>query len=149
MTRIRIHTDGACTGNPGPGGWAAVINYPKELKEISGFEKQSTNNRMELKAALEAINEVLKSKVSFKRLEIYSDSAYLVNAINQKWVKKWSFNGWRTINGVEVKNKDLWEELFPLLKNRKISFIKVKGHNGDKWNERADFLAKKQIYVNL
>ncbi len=142
--KIRIFTDGACSGNPGPGGWAAVIFFPNEKQEISGYEEDTTNNRMELKAVIEALKLVIN--MGYKKVDIYSDSAYVVNAIKNKWIKKWELNGWKTVAGKNVKNKDLWVKLQMILsKNNQINFIKIKGHNGNKHNERVDLLAKKEI----
>lgn len=142
--KIRIYTDGACSGNPGPGGWAAVILFPNEKQEISGAEEETTNNRMELKAAVEALS--LAIKLGHKKIDLYSDSAYVVNAVKNKWIKKWGENGWKTTKREDVKNKDLWLKLIDLLsKSNEINFIKVKGHSGDKNNERVDALAKREV----
>ena len=142
--KVRAYTDGACSGNPGPGGWAAVILFPHERQEISGFEFDTTNNRMELKAAVETLKLALKT--GHKKIDVYSDSAYVVNAVKKEWLKKWGHNGWKTTNGDDVKNKDLWLTLTSLLKKSKsINFIKIKGHSGDKHNEMADILAKREV----
>lgn len=145
--KVRVFTDGACSGNPGPGGWAAIILLDEGSQQISGFELNTTNNRMELKAVVEAIK-VVKS-IGQSTVDIYSDSAYVVNAIDQNWIKRWARNGWQTNSQTEVKNKDLWEELLKLIDRKhdrfKVNVIKVKGHSGNKNNERADVLAKKEI----
>lgn len=143
--KTRIYTDGACSGNPGPGGWAAVILFENEKQQISGFEKDTTNNRMELRAVVESLRIVFQ--LQCKKIEVHSDSAYVVNSVKNKWLKKWSENGWKTIQGKDVKNKDLWLALLDLLnnKNKQINFVKVKGHSGDKHNEMVDQLAKREV----
>lgn len=139
--KVRAYTDGACSGNPGVGGWASVILLPDQKLEIMGSETQTTNNRMELKAVIETIKLVIK--LGYNKLDIYSDSAYVVNSIKNKWINKWRLNGWKTLSNTDVKNKDLWQELLNLLcVTRKINVIKIKGHSGHKQNERADTLAK-------
>ncbi len=135
-TIINIYTDGACSGNPGFGGWAAVLNYKGHLKEISGGVNNATNNQMELKSVIEGLKAVNKPSV----ICIHSDSAYIVNAINQNWVKKWQTNGWQTTTG-PLKNKEYWQELLALLALHTVTFTKVKGHSGHLENERADVLA--------
>jgi len=142
--KVRAYTDGACSGNPGPGGWAAVILFPNDRQEISGYEPDTTNNRMELRAAVETLKLVLS--LGYTKIDIYSDSAYVVNAVKKEWLKKWGHNGWKTVDGKDVKNKDLWVRLVELLsKSRHINFIKVKGHSGDKNNELVDKLAKWEV----
>lgn len=142
MSVQRIYTDGACSGNPGPGGWAVLFLLPNELKTFSGYELETTNNRMELIAVIRSLNLSLKNITirDYKRIEIFSDSAYVVNAISKGWLKKWKNNGWKTGNGEEVKNIDLWEATDKLLNDLKpkVVFIKVKGHAGDKFNEIVD-----------
>lgn len=143
---IQIWTDGACSGNPGSGGAAAIIRYSNStVKEITFYEEQSTNQRMEIKAVIIAIAEILKTSHDEKNIEIYSDSAYVCNCINQEWYKKWFKNGWINSKKEPVANKDLWENLFQMLEELKedyqITFIKVKGHSMNTWNERADRLA--------
>jgi ribonuclease HI len=142
--KVRVFTDGACSGNPGPGGWAAVLLFPDGSQEISGYEASTTNNRMELRAVLEALKVALS--LGYTRIEVYSDSAYVVNAVKNEWFKKWSLNGWKTVKGDDVKNKDLWGRLKLLLqRSAHINFVKIKGHSGDKYNERVDMLAKQEI----
>lgn len=141
MNKVTIYTDGACSGNPGAGGWAAVLAYGGKTKEISGFEPQTTNNRMELRAVIEALAAV---KLGFA-CEIYSDSAYVVNAVNNKWLTSWQQNEWRTADNKPVKNMDLWQQLAQELNRRTISFVKVKGHADVELNERCDFLARMEI----
>lgn len=145
---IHIFTDGACSGNPGPGGWGVVaLLLPKNKKYlISGFDKNTTNNRMELKAVIEALRFSLEQNSS--ELHIYSDSAYVVNAINQKWIENWKLNNWKTRTKTDVKNKDLWIELNDLMEKIDFKIYKVKGHSGDKYNELADELAKSEIILN-
>lgn len=145
---LRIFTDGACSGNPGPGGWAIVINESKECKVLSGGEKETTNNRMELTAAINAIDYVLKNKLlnkGYTEVEIVSDSAYVVNAINKAWLHAWKMNGWKTAGKSDVMNKDLWQEMYKKYSvcNGKVKFVKVKGHNGNSFNEAADKEARK------
>lgn len=150
--KIRVFTDGACSGNPGPGGWGAIVCMPNDNIELSGGQQNTTNNRMELLAVLESLK-CLATKVkeyAFNRIEIYSDSAYVVNAINQKWLKKWNSNGWKTLQGTEIKNIDIWSKMHDILSRYKkaqidVNFIKVKGHSGIEQNERVDKIAKKEV----
>lgn len=148
--KIRIFTDGACSENPGPGGWAAVFNTASKCSTISGNEKMTTNNRMELKAVIEALKKVLSKKPKTDvEYELYSDSAYVVNTINNDWIDKWQQNNWKTTKNNDVKNRDLWEEL-AFLKNRTkslgiyIKITKIKGHAGNTFNELVDKLAKEE-----
>lgn len=148
--KIRIFTDGACSENPGPGGWAAVFNTASKCSTISGNEKMTTNNRMELKAVIEALKKVLSKKPKTDvEYELYSDSAYVVNTINNGWIDKWQQNNWKTTKNNDVKNRDLWEEL-AFLKNRTkslgiyIKITKIKGHAGNTFNELVDKLAKEE-----
>lgn len=143
---IQVWTDGACSGNPGSGGAAAIIRYSNStVKEITFYEEQSTNQRMEIKAVIIAIAEILKTSHDEKNIEIYSDSAYVCNCINQEWYKRWFKNGWINSKKEPVANKDLWENLFQMLNELKedyqITFIKVKGHSMNTWNKRVDRLA--------
>lgn len=138
MTEVEIHTDGACLGNPGPGGWAAVLRSGAHTKEISGSEAHSTNQRMELTAALRAL-QALKWPC---RVRIHSDSAYLVNAFRQGWLRKWQGNGWRTASGSAVENQDLWEALLEEAAKHDITWVKVRGHADDEQNNRCDTLAR-------
>lgn len=149
--KVRIFTDGACSENPGPGGWAVVINTADKCRTISGNEKLTTNNRMELRAVIEAYKRIIRKEsrmtMSDYTYEIYSDSAYVVNAINNQWVETWQKNNWQTTKREDVKNKDLWEA-FDELRNKAnslgicITLIKVKGHSGNTFNELVDKLAK-------
>ena len=136
---IRVYTDGACLGNPGPGGWAAVVIDGGEEKEFSGGEPLTTNNRMELSAAINA----LKNIPELSDVEIYTDSTYVKNGITS-WIKNWEKNGWKNSQKEPVKNKELWLELLELSKKHKIQWQWVKGHSGDEFNERADKLARSQ-----
>ena len=137
MRAVTIYTDGACSGNPGPGGWGAVLIYGQHIKELSGAEPQTTNNRMELKAAIEALS-VLKEPCE---VTLYSDSAYLVNCFKQGWFKGWRKNGWKNSKGQPVENQDLWKELLRLMEIHQVQYEKVKGHADDQWNNRCDELA--------
>ena len=137
---IIIYTDGACSGNPGKGGWGAVLLYKDHRKEISGGNKDTTNNRMELTAVIESLKNVKKSIP----LKIYTDSKYVMDGIT-KWINSWKKNGWRTADKKPVKNSDLWQELDIECQKHQISWNWVKGHSGDKYNEIADELARQAI----
>ena len=141
MKKVTIYTDGACSGNPGPGGWGAVLMYNGVEKEMSGAEKDTTNNRMELFAAISALR-ALKEPCE---VELYSDSQYLCNAINEGWLFDWKQKNWRNANKKDVKNVDLWEELITLMGLHRITFIKVKGHADNAYNNRCDKLATSAI----
>lgn len=139
--KVIIYTDGACSGNPGPGGWGAILMYKGNKKEISGGMKNTTNNIMEVTAVIEALKCLkIESNVS-----VYSDSAYTVNAFNQGWIYNWIKKGWKTASGEPVKNKELWQELYDLTKKHKVEFIKVKGHSDNEFNNRCDELARNAI----
>lgn len=142
MKELTIYTDGACSGNPGPGGWGAVLLYKDQVKEIYGGEENTTNQRMELKAAIEALRAI---KVTGWRIRLYSDSAYLVNAFQQNWLSNWQKNGWKNSKKEPVANQDLWQQLLLLKEKNEIQIFKVKGHAGDRWNERCDELARQGI----
>lgn len=141
MKKVIIYTDGACSGNPGIGGWAAILKYKGHEKQISGYEENTTNNRMELKAAIEALK-LLKEPCE---VELYSDSAYLVNGFNNGWVETWEKNNWMNNEREQVKNIEMWKELKKLNNIHKISFIKIKGHSNNEYNNKCDELAKEQI----
>ena len=141
MEKVTIYTDGACSGNPGSGGWAAVLIYNENRKEISGSKKETTNNIMELTAVIEALK-LLKYPCE---VDLYSDSAYVVNGFNQGWIYNWKKNNWRTSSKEPVKNKEIWEELYNLSKIHKVNFIKVKGHSTNELNNRCDELAREAI----
>lgn len=141
MEEVIIYTDGACSGNPGPGGWGSILMYGEHKKEISGGKKDTTNNVMELTAVIEALK-LLKFKC---KVSLYSDSAYVVNAFNQKWIYGWMKNGWKNASKEPVKNKELWQELYDLTKTHEVTFIKVKGHSDNEYNNRCDEMARKAI----
>lgn len=137
LTPVVIYTDGACSGNPGPGGWGAILMAGGKSKELSGGEAHTTNNRMELMAvikALEALNRPCHA-------DIYSDSAYVVNAFNQNWIANWQRNNWRNSAKAEVANVDLWKMLLSLTSTHEVVFHKVKGHADNEYNNRCDQLA--------
>jgi ribonuclease HI len=142
MPEITIYTDGACSGNPGPGGWGAVLFYGDKIKEISGAEEETTNQRMELTAVLEALKAL---KVRDWNVVVYSDSAYIVNAFRQDWIGKWTQNGWKNSKKEKVANQDLWKALLEQTQRNRVRIEKVKGHSGDRWNERCDELARNAI----
>ena len=139
--KVIIYTDGACSRNPGPGGWGAILMYKENKKEISGGKKETTNNIMEITAVIEALK-CLKTKCE---VQVYSDSAYTVNAFNQGWIYNWIKNGWKSSNKEPVKNKELWQELYDLTKKHKVEFIKVKGHADNEFNNRCDEMAREAI----
>ena len=139
--KIIIYTDGACSGNPGPGGWGALLMYGPSVREISGYSPATTNNRMELSAAIEAL-EALKEPC---KVDLYSDSSYLVNAINEGWLKRWTVNNWKTAAKKNVENIDLWQKIMKLLTLHTIAFHKVKGHSDNPYNNRCDTLAREAI----
>ena len=141
MEEVIIYTDGACSGNPGPGGWGSILMYKNEKKEISGGNKDTTNNIMEITAVIEALK-LLKFPCSVK---IYSDSSYVVNCFKQGWIYNWKKNGWKTASKEPVKNKELWEELYHFTTIHKIEFIKVKGHSDNIYNNRCDELTRNAI----
>ena len=136
MKKVKIYTDGACSGNPGPGGWGAILMYGDKKKELSGGEAQTTNNRMELLGVITA----LKALKEPCQVQLYSDSQYIVKAINGKWLESWQKRGWKRKGG-EVKNVDLWQELTELLHIHDVTFIWVKGHAENEFNNRCDQLA--------
>lgn len=137
MKKVTLYTDGACSGNPGRGGWGAVLIFGKIEKQMSGEEEETTNNRMELTAVIEG----LKALKEPCEVEIFSDSAYVVNAFNNNWIESWQKNNWKNAQKKPVANKELWVELIDLMNIHKVTFNKVKGHAGDKYNEICDSLA--------
>ena len=141
MKEVFLYTDGACSGNPGAGGWAAVLRYGKHEKELSGGEAQTTNNRMELTAVIEGL-QALKESCA---VSVYSDSKYVVDAVNQGWARKWQQNGWMRNKKEPALNPDLWEKLLTLLDRHQVAFYWVKGHDGHQENERCDRLAVAQV----
>ena len=140
---IKIYTDGSCLNNPGNGGWAAIINHDGNVVKISGSEKKTTNNKMELMAPIKALQKIDKNE----QIEIYTDSKYVKLGITE-WIHKWKKNNWQTSKKEPVKNKDLWIELYDLTSSLKISWIWVKGHAGNTLNEEVDLLAKKAAESN-
>lgn len=145
MKKINIYTDGACSGNPGPGGWGAVLVYNSVEKQLSGSEKETTNNRMELTAVIKALS-ALKEPCE---VTLTTDSKYVCDAINQRWVYSWKAKGWRKADKKPALNVDLWEELLRLLEEHKVEFVWVKGHNGHKYNEICDTLAVEEYQKYL
>lgn len=140
MKKIEIFTDGACSGNPGPGGWAAILKYKNNIKKISGFVPNTTNNRMEIFALINSLN-ILKENCE---IIIYSDSKYIVDSITKGWVFNWKKNNWLKKNK-KVPNSDLWYIVLNLIKNHKIKFVWVKGHNRHAENEECDKMAVSEI----
>ena len=137
MKKVNAYTDGSCRGNPGKGGWGAILIYAGREKELSGGERETTNNKMELTAAIEALK-ALKEPCEVK---LYSDSKYMTEAVNKGWVYSWRNNGWKRADKKPAQNTELWEELLKLTEIHKVEFIWVKGHNGTEYNERCDKLA--------
>jgi ribonuclease HI len=139
--QVEIYTDGACSGNPGMGGWAAVLLYKQHKKEICGAEDNTTNNRMELTAIIKGL-ELLKEPCA---VTLYSDSAYSLNPFLNGWLENWQSNGWRTGGNEDVKNVDLWQALVTLTRKHQVKFVKVKGHADNVLNNRCDELARGAI----
>ena len=141
MKKVDIYTDGACSGNPGMGGWGVVLIYSGHIKELSGYNNYTTNNRMELFSIIQGLK-CLKEKCS---VTVYSDSAYAVDAINKGWVTKWENSGWKTADKGEVKNRDLWTDLLLTISGHEVEFVKVKGHSDNFYNNRCDEMARAEI----
>ena len=141
LKAVDIFTDGACSGNPGPGGWAAILRYGQHEMEISGSMPQTTNNRMEVFAVISALGK-LKTRC---QVTVHSDSAYLVNAFSQNWIENWQRNGWKNAAKKPVENQDLWKWLLTVMQPHNVTIVKVKGHADNKWNNRCDELATGQI----
>lgn len=141
MREVSIYTDGACSGNPGPGGWGAILMSAEHRRELSGYEPLTTNNRMEILAAIESLR-ALKSPCTVK---LHSDSAYLVNAFNQNWLTKWQRNGWVNSKKDPVENQDLWRDLLDAAGPHRVEWVKVKGHADNANNNRCDELARAAI----
>ena len=137
LTNVTIYTDGACSGNPGPGGWGCILIAGKVEKELSGGAELTTNNRMELMAVIKGLSALTRPC----KVTLYSDSAYVVNAFAQHWLDNWIRNGWVNSAKAEVANKDLWQELLKLNEIHQIEFVKVKGHADNEYNNRCDALA--------
>lgn len=142
--QVTIYTDGACSGNPGAGGWGAILFHGNHKKEISGFDPETTNNKMEITAVIKAL-ELLKAPCE---VELYSDSAYVVNAINLGWLENWKANSWKGSDKKPVKNIEYWERLDKLMQIHTVKFIKVKGHADNEFNNRCDELATGEIAKN-
>jgi len=142
--KIIMYTDGACSGNPGPGGYAAVLMYEENIKEISGFEKDTTNNKMEMTAVIKGL-ESIKEPCD---IEIYSDSSYVVDSVEKGWLFGWVKKNWIKSDKKPVKNIELWTEMLKYLKMHNIKFIKVKGHSDNEYNNRCDKLAV-EAYKNM
>ncbi len=140
MQKITIYTDGGCRGNPGPGGWGAILEYGKHRKELKGNAKETTNNRMELTAAIEALSGIKRSCP----VDLFTDSVYVRDGIS-KWMVNWKNNNWRTANRKAVKNKDLWQALDELNATHTVTWHWVKGHSGHPGNDRADELANEAM----
>jgi len=141
MKEVTIYTDGACSGNPGIGGWGAILMYKDKKREISGAEADTTNNKMEMLAVIKAL-ELMKEPC---KITIYSDSAYVVNAFLNNWITAWQMNSWRNSSKDEVKNKELWQKLIDLLSQHQVAWVKVKGHADNEYNNRCDKLATTAI----
>ena len=144
MKVVDIYTDGSCSGNPGPGGWGAILMYKGLEKEISGGDRHTTNNKMELTAAIEG----LKALKEPCRVKLYSDSKYLIDGITKDWARSWRAKGWKKSDGKPALNVDLWEQILELDEYHEIEYIWVKGHAGNPYNERCDRLAV-AFYENL
>ena len=141
MKEIDLYTDGACSGNPGAGGYGAILIYRGVEREISGGEPSTTNNRMEIYAVIAGLR-CLKEKC---KVNIYCDSAYTINAFNQHWIDNWIKSGWKKADGKPVLNAELWQELYSLVRQHEVRFIKVKGHADNEYNNRCDALARAAI----
>ena len=141
MKEVIMYTDGACSGNPGPGGWGTILMYKDVKKEISGNKQNTTNNVMGITAVIEGLK-LLKESC---KVQIYSDSAYVVNAFNQGWIKNWIEKNWQNSKKEPVKNKELWLELYELVQKHEVEFNKVKGHSDNELNNRCDELARNAI----
>lgn len=134
---VIVYTDGACSGNPGPGGWGAVLVWNGKEKELSGGAPETTNNRMEMQAVIEALNALKKPCV----VKIHSDSALIINAFTQGWIENWQKRAWRKADKKPVENKELWQQMLKAMEPHEVRWVKVKGHAGIELNERADQLA--------
>ena len=141
MKKVILYTDGACSGNPGPGGWGVILEYNGQEKEMSGFDINTTNNQMELLAVINGLK-ALKERCE---VDVYSDSAYTVNAFTNGWIYGWKKNNWKKADGKPVLNTDLWEELYKLTQIHEVTFHKVAGHADNELNNRCDELARGAI----
>lgn len=140
MPKIEIYTDGACSGNPGPGGWGVLLKSGGHYKELCGGEEETTNNRMEMQAVIEALKALKKTS----DVKLYTDSKYVLQGITE-WLPGWKAKNWKTASKKPVKNQDLWQEIDSLVKEHNVEFVWVKGHDGNPGNERADELARQGI----
>lgn len=141
MKKVDLYTDGACSGNPGVGGWGAILIYNGHEKEVSGYNKDTTNNRMEIFAVIQGLKQLNQPC----EVTVYSDSAYVCNAFTEKWIDEWQANNWRTKSKDKVKNDDLWKLLLMQMEDHNVSFVKVKGHADNVYNNRCDKLATGEI----
>jgi ribonuclease HI len=141
MKKVIIYTDGACSGNPGVGGWGAILMYNGVAKKISGYDKSTTNNRMEMFAVIQALRCLNQSC----QCVIHSDSQYVVDAFNKGWITSWQQNNWKTASKSEVKNVDLWKALLYEINKHQVEFVKVAGHAGDVYNEMCDEMATTEV----
>ena len=137
LSTVILYTDGACSGNPGPGGWGALLIWNGKEKELSGGERDTTNNRMEMKAVIEGLKKLNRRC----QVKVHSDSAYIINAFTRGWIKNWLKRGWKKSNKKPVENIDLWKELIKQSEKHEVEWIKVKGHSDDELNNRVDRLA--------
>ena len=144
LKHVDIFTDGACSGNPGPGGWGAILRFGEHEKELSGGEKHTTNNRMELTAVIASLSALTEPC----EVTLTTDSQYVCNSVNKGWLFNWKAKGWKKDKNTPVPNTDLWQQLLPLLDRHQIEFVWVRGHNGHAENERCDALAVKQCYMH-
>lgn len=142
---VILYTDGACSGNPGPGGWGALLIWNNHQKEISGGAPNTTNNRMEMRAVIEGLKAIKKPC----HVKIHSDSALIVNTFTKNWIKSWQKRGWKKSNKKPVENQDLWKEMLAVMKPHKVEWIKVKGHADDELNNRVDRLAVKASKMQI
>ena len=141
MKEITIYTDGACSYNPGPGGWGVILKYGEYEKELSGFVEETTNNRMEIFAAIQGLRALKEDCI----VHLYSDSSYLVNAFEKGWINQWTRNGWKTSFRRPVENQDLWNQLIITIGRHEVQWIKVKGHADNEYNNRCDQMARAQV----
>lgn len=137
LSTVILYTDGACSGNPGPGGWGALLIWNQKEKELSGGERETTNNRMEMKAVIEGLKKLNRPC----RVKVHSDSAYIINAFTKGWIESWKKRGWKKSNKKPVENIDLWKELIEQADKHKVEWIKVKGHSDNELNNRVDRIA--------
>lgn len=141
MKKVDIYTDGACSGNPGAGGWGVILSYNGHIKELSGYVSNTTNNRMEIFSIIQGLAQLKEPCI----VNVYSDSAYAVNAFNEGWIQSWKNNDWKNAQKEPVKNKDLWNDLLIRMSKHDVTFIKVKGHSDNEFNNRCDALARAAI----